>query len=206
MTDTRPSACGARVQDGGSSRRRDEEGFAHEHRLHADRLQRRREMTASLGVPDEELLDALAIVGYDRDTIGLVDLAPLIEVAWADGHVTEAQRTLVVAVASERGVLKCPVIGHQLMAWLAASPPDRFFRVSICAVRARCDLLEPGQADAFCRRLVEDCVRVAAASRAWFGVGPKVSARARAALDHIAAALGIVRTRPMPDGARADTP
>lgn len=82
MTDTRPSACRARVQDGGSSRRRDGEGFAHEHRLHADRQQRRREMAASLGVPDEELLDALAIVGYDRDTIGLVDLAPLIEVAW----------------------------------------------------------------------------------------------------------------------------
>jgi hypothetical protein len=56
-------------------------------------------LAAAVGVHDETTLRELQRLGYTADTAPLLYLVPPIEVAWADGLVSEAERNVVVAAA-----------------------------------------------------------------------------------------------------------
>lgn len=152
------------------------------------------DMALRLGVADDRLVGALARVGYGPDTVALLEVAPLVEIAWADGHVSGAERDVIVDVASARTGCGCGSNGaQQLAAWLLMRPSDRFFRASLTALRALLDAVGPRARLGIRGRLLRECIRVAAASRGRLGLGRRISGRERRALARIAAALDITR-------------
>ena len=87
----------------------------------ADRA--RGELDQKTGLRDPALLKELQDLGFTPDTVVLLPLVPMLEVAWAEGGITPAERDLLVQFARGRGVVDDSVAGQQLSAWMT-HPPD----------------------------------------------------------------------------------
>ena len=57
-------------------------------------------LAAKLRIDDAELLRRVADLDLDHETGAAILLAPLVQVAWAEGHVSEAERTVVLELAA----------------------------------------------------------------------------------------------------------
>ena len=97
-------------------------------------------------------------------------LAPLVQVAWAEGAVTDGERATVLRLAKERGIEPTSPAYAQLDAWLSQRPVDALFDAAIEAIKSGLSVLTPEErAD----RIRRSSTRVARSpmrrvdSRAW---------------------------------------
>ena len=66
--------------------------------------QTRRDLGAKTGLKDPELLRELQVLGFTPDTVALLPLVPVVQMAWAEGGVTPAERRLLEARLAEPNV------------------------------------------------------------------------------------------------------
>ncbi len=140
------------------------------------------------GNPNEEILTTLEELGYTRDTVSLLHLVPLLNVAWADGKVSNQERDMVLEAARLHGLDADNSAYRQLLDWLENRPSQEFFEHTL---RIILDLLETtGPSDGKIDRqtLLDLSTRIAAASGGILGLG-KISGEEQTALDRLAAAL-----------------
>src|SRR5499426_4716149 len=91
----------------------------------------RQKMAEMMGVDDQEVLEALQDLGYTSETIPLLHIVPLVEVAWAEGGVADRERDMIYKIAQARGV-QPETAAHELLShWLENKPSDRFFENSL---------------------------------------------------------------------------
>ena len=64
----------------------------------------RAEMGKRTGLTDPALLQELETLGFTPDTVLLLPLVPVVQMAWAEGGVTPAERSLIVTLARSRGI------------------------------------------------------------------------------------------------------
>jgi hypothetical protein len=101
----------------------------------AIRNSERRTMAAILGIAETN--DALADLheyGFDPCTVSLLELLPIVELAWADGEISPRDRRLLTGAAARRPGVRgraCTQLSH----WLARRPPDMMFRLCRRALR-----------------------------------------------------------------------
>ena len=62
------------------------------------------ELSARTGLSDPALLEELEALGFTPDTISVLPLVPIVEMAWAEGGITPAERAMLVSFARERGI------------------------------------------------------------------------------------------------------
>ena len=74
-----------------------------------------------------ELLDE----GFTAENIPVLYLAPALEVAWADGSVSDRERVSMLKFACEQGANKDSPAYGQLSAWLTHKPPAEFFALRL---------------------------------------------------------------------------
>ena len=150
----------------------------------------RQKMSEMMGVNDQEVLEALQDLGYTSETIPLLHIVPLVEVAWAEGGVADRERDMIYKIAQARGV-QPDTAAHELLShWLENKPSDRFFENSLRAIRLVLDLLPEEQRQAGRKDLITYCNQIASAvSSGIFGPG-KVQDEERALIAHIAAEIG----------------
>lgn len=117
-----------------------------------------------LRVDDAELLRRLAELGLDKDTGPVILLAPLVQVAWAGGSVTAAERAVVLELAAARGVTAGTPVYDKLVEWLKQRPADALFESATEAMRVGFSVLPPKERDERVQGLVDACRRVASAS------------------------------------------
>ena len=149
----------------------------------------RQEMGARTGLTDPELLKDLQDLGFTPDTLVLLPLVPVIQMAWAEGGITAEERTMLISVARKRGIAPGSEADRQLAAWMDNRPDESAFtraRRLIAAI-----LAAGGQTDINAEDLVKYCESIAYASGGFLGIG-RISSEERALLDSIAAEL---RTR-----------
>jgi hypothetical protein len=144
----------------------------------------RQELERQTGVVDAELVDELQQLGVTPDTASLVPLIPLVQMAWAEGEITSAERELLVQSARVRGIGEGSVADRQLAAWMTRRPDDVLFakagRLVAATLTAGTPQAEPVSAEA----LVAQCEAIARASGGIFGIG-RISAEERALLSAI---------------------
>lgn len=148
----------------------------------------RQELSATSGLHDPELLDELQALGFTPQSVSLLPLVPLVEIAWAEGGVTDAERNLVVKLARSRDIAEGSAADRQLTDWLTNRPtPDVFARATRLL---RAVLGSPAQEKTgmTADELVKYCEEIAAASGGLFGLN-RISASERALLAEIAANL-----------------
>lgn len=149
----------------------------------------RHELAEAVGVADEEILATLEELGYTRETVKLLHLVPLTQIAWASGSVTPREREMVLRLCEWRGVEKDSPAWEQLNKWLDERPSDDFFLRTLQIIRHLLDVQPAKEQVAGRTDLISFCIRIANASGGFLGVGSKVSAEEQTALDQIAEEL-----------------
>lgn len=134
------------------------------------------QLSEETGISDEEILNDLQGLGYTRSTIeNLLPLLPLVEVAWAEGNVTDKERERVLELAARRGIMPDSPEYQQLTEWLREKPADEFFRRTMRIIRAFLNTLAPAKRSYHRTKVISDCLSVAKASGGLFGFGNKIS-------------------------------
>jgi hypothetical protein len=144
------------------------------------------ELSARTGLSDPALLGELGALGFTPDTIGVLPLVPVVQMAWAEGGITPAERALLVKLARDRGIVEGSAADQQLSNWMAQRPSDEAFARATRLIRAMLDTGAAGALNA------DDVIKysedIAAASGGLFGIG-KISSDERATLSQIVSAL-----------------
>lgn len=157
-------------------------------RRQADALSGRESMARSIGIDDDELLKELEERGFTASTVSLLQLMPLIEVAWAEGRVSDAERTMIVEVARAHGIAQGTHADAQLGEWLERQPSDEVFTSALRVMRAVFETLPSDQRKHRFDSLVTYCTALASASGGIFGFG-SISAQEADVMRRVAAAL-----------------
>lgn len=144
---------------------------------------------------DEELAQALIALGMDEASYRALPLLPLIQVAWADGELQEAERELILRLSEERYALSDE--GRRVLRnWLHHAPTRDYVRRGQRVLMALCDRQGGRNVS---RDTLADTVTfsldVAKAAGGFFGFGAVASQEAEA-IEEIAQALEIPHDRP----------
>ena len=149
----------------------------------------RQQMAEVAGITDQEILQELQQLGYTRDTVVLLHLLPLVQVAWAEWGVSARERQLILDVAKLRGVEPGSTAYEQLIQWLETRPSEEFAEKTLRLISAMLQALPPEKRETAKRDLVGYCTQVAAVSGGMLGFVNKISDDERAMLEHIAAEI-----------------
>lgn len=158
--------------------------------------QARAELGQKTGVHDPAVLDELQNLGFTPETVILLPLVPLFEIAWAEGGITQAERDLIVKLARHRGVTEHSVADRQMTEWLTTRPSPAVFAR---AGRLTAALLESGSDQVTSGLTADDvvayCEKIAAASGGIFGLRlGSISPDEKSLLSRIASELNARRS------------
>ena len=145
----------------------------------------RRELAEKSGVHDPQMLQELQALGFTPETVALLPLMPLVQMAWAEGGVSDAERKLILQLARTRGIEEGTVADRQLAAWLSSRPDPQVFSNALRLIRATLGSAPPGVVALTADDLVKYCEQIAAASGGMFGIN-RISSEERALLSTIA--------------------
>ena len=147
------------------------------------------EMGRQTGLGDPALLTQLQELGFTPETVSLLPLVPVLEMAWEEGDVSSAERDLLIQLARSRGIQDDSAAGRQLEQWMAMRPQPAVFERARRLIGAMLSSGAEGMAATLnADDLVDYCEKIAAASGGLFGIG-RVSTSERALLGRIASDL-----------------
>src|SRR5215510_15420017 len=121
-------------------------------------------LAEKLRADEPELLERIKKLGVTLDTGSAFILAPLVEVAWADGDVSHAERDTILHIATQRGVAPGSADYRQLLDWLAHRPSDEVFRTALEAIRIGLSVLPPDELEQRIATMIKACEDVAQAA------------------------------------------
>lgn len=130
----------------------------------------------------EELADEALALGFDESTAAILPMVPLIEVAWADGKVTDREASKVLEIAEKRGIQGKEALGF--LELLLEKKPSSVFFERTNRVLAR--ILNESPEDLAKRDVIEQARAVADASGGFLGLGNRISDVEKKALDELA--------------------
>jgi hypothetical protein len=148
--------------------------------------QARSDMGQKVGISDPALLAELEALGFTPDTVVLLPLVPLLQVAWAEGGVSNAERAIIVQLARSRGIADGTAADRRLGDWIATNPGERVFAGATRLIRAMLDA--PGEHGITADDVVKQAEAIANASGGILGIN-KISAEERQLLASLAAQL-----------------
>lgn len=173
-------------------RKREEEYFRRKDRELIERMRQqteaasaRKALESATGIHDPESLNDLEALGFTPQTITLLPLMPVLEVAWAEGSVTEAEREMIVNLARTRDISPGSEADAQLQQWLDQRPSAEVFRKGRRLIAAMLDHPEGAELQVSADDLLKYCEQIAHASGGIFGFG-SVSPEEKAALAQVA--------------------
>jgi uncharacterized tellurite resistance protein B-like protein len=151
----------------------------------SERLANREAIAKTVGTSELSLLDRIEQLGFTGDSARVLDLLPLIHVAWADGKTDQRERATILTVVEQRGIAKDSDAALLIESLLEVRPSETFLSESLALVR---DLAAKQGNDG--QRLVDLCVDIGEASGGLFGFGERVNDDEYALIQRIADAFG----------------
>ena len=169
--------------------RRQDAALLAQRRTEEERRAARAALAAASHITDDTLLDQLVAFGISADTLTALSLVPLVEVAWADGRVEDAEKRAILAAARAAGLEETSA-GHKLLESCLSERPHtglrKMWRQYITSI---CTTLSAEERDALKTELLRQARSVAEAAGGFMGLGSKVSSKEEALLAEIAAAF-----------------
>jgi tellurite resistance protein len=169
--------------------RRKERELLERLRAQAEAEAHRKGMADAVGIENEQILSVLRDLGFDRETVMLLFLIPLLQVAWSDGTLSPEERALVLEAARTHGVKEGHPAYAKLLGWVAVRPSKETFERALRVIGELMTFQTTEQRAATAEKLVDATTRVAAASGGFLGLGSKISADEKAVLKRVAAAI-----------------
>jgi tellurite resistance protein len=146
-----------------------------------------------LQVDNAELLERVRKLGLKPESAPALFLAPLVQVAWAEGKISRDEQDAVLRLALDRGVEMNSPPYQQILEWLAVRPSDDVFDTAVEILKYGFAVLPDDEREDRIKRVVEACHEVAAASGGGLakllGLGSSVSGVEASMLDSITATL-----------------
>ncbi|RAL20558.1 hypothetical protein DL240_16100 [Lujinxingia litoralis] len=158
-----------------------------EKQLEAIRQQEREAIAASLNTDEEVAAEAMAL-GFDAETARVLPLLPLIQMAWADGTISNAETAKVQELADRFGIAEGTPAANFLTMLLEEEPTDHFFSRANVVIAHMIDEDPEGT-------MGEDMIKwskaVAEASGGFFGLTNPIAKEEGALLDDFARLFGV---------------
>jgi tellurite resistance protein len=149
----------------------------------------RKALSEAVGVSDEGILHTLEDMGYDREVVMVLHLVPLLAVAWADGRISDEERTKIVEAARSWGVRQGTAADRKLHHWLSARPEDVQISRALKVIRDIMQFRGAGKQASYRSSVLELAEAVADASGGLLGLGRKISAAERKVIERVAREL-----------------
>ena len=138
-----------------------------------------------VGLADEQLVRRIRELGFEGETARVLHLMPLVEVAWADGKVSDQERKAVLAAAEahqiEPGSQAAILLASMLETRPSAAVREQVFEVLRDLLKAK------GMAP---HDVLAACTSVAEASGGFLGIGTKVSKEEQAVIEQLTRTFG----------------
>lgn len=157
--------------------------FKKQHAAQLEKLRRkqeheetRRALVEASGIDDADLIDRLVSMGIHAETLAALTLIPLVEVAWADGHVDERERKAILQGAESSKIEPGSPSHELLLIWTQDRPAPEMMTSWKDYIRALCAELSAEQKQHLEERIVGRARAVAEAAGGFLGLGSKVSA------------------------------
>jgi hypothetical protein len=149
----------------------------------------RNQMAEMIGVVDQEVLEALQELGYSAETVMLMPIVPLVQVAWAEDGITEKERESILEIAQARGITPDTPAYQKLIDMLERQPPKEFYDNTLRGLRYLFESMPDDLRALGHRNLVEYCTQIAEASGGILGFR-KISDEERLLIARIATEIG----------------
>jgi hypothetical protein len=133
-------------------------------------------LSLASGITDDGVLETLASLGIQGDTLAALSLVPLVLVAWADGSMDDKERAAILFGATEAGLGERGAAYGMLDQWLAQRPPSNLFAAWRSYIGAIAAKLTPDAKHLLRSELLARARAVAEAAGGFLGLGQKVSA------------------------------
>ena|ERR1041385_1262777 len=151
----------------------------------AARLSKRRSIEASVGTDDASIVDRIEQLGFDGESIRVLDLLPLVHVAWADGRIQRKERALILSILEARGIPPDSDASLFVESLLETRPSETFLAESLALLVDISAKTGEGKDD-----IVELCAKVAEAGGALLSFRGRTTEAERALIGEVARALG----------------
>jgi hypothetical protein len=142
------------------------------------------------GVNDPHLIAWLAELGFTADTVPVLHLVPLLQVAWADGEIQDEERSLLEQAAAEAGVAAGSPAHAKLLELLNHRPNGAFYDAAFTYIRVVLAAMPESEAAKARTDLQSLAAHIAKANGGLFGFFGRVSDEERQALGRISSQLG----------------
>jgi hypothetical protein len=164
-------------------RKRDQE-LVEKARLRAEEDAVLQRLADAAGISDEQIVRDLQRLGYTEETVTLLHVVPLIDVAWADGDVSESERDVIIAAVRARGAEPGSQADGQVARWLANPPSSVLSDGTLHVLGAILQRRGPEARATAMRDLLTSCTAVASASGGILGFH-RISDNEQRTLDRI---------------------
>ena len=141
------------------------------------------------GIISDEVLEKLCELGIEADTWAAVSIAPLVEIAWADGKIEPAEREAVLSAAVANGIASGSPSYLLLESWLERRPDGRLLEVWGAFIIRLCSELADHERGALKNQLIGRARSIAEAAGGFLGLGNKVSAEEEVVLSELSKAF-----------------
>jgi hypothetical protein len=155
-----------------------------------DTQETRETLANASGIESAEILEKLCALGVDAETWTAVSVAPLIEVAWADGKVDDAERQAVLSGAEANGITSGSTSYQLLESWLEHRPDGRLLEVWGAFIVSLCAELGESERESLKNQILGRARNVAEATGGFLGLGCRVSNQEEVILAELAKAFG----------------
>jgi hypothetical protein len=152
------------------------ERLAKELRLKRMTEEAKAEIGRASGIDDEAVLDKLVELGIGAQTLAAMTLVPVVEVAWADGKMDDAEHQAILKAAEKQGIARGTPSFALLDDWLVNRPPPRLLSAWRDYVGALCEEMLPEERRQLKSEVLARARAVAKAAGGFLGLGSKVSA------------------------------
>jgi hypothetical protein len=149
----------------------------------------RQQIAEEIGMADQSILQDLQELGYTRETVMLLPLVPLVQVAWADGELSLRESERIRELANIRGLAEGTPAFDLLERWLGRGPSDEFFLRTLRVIRNLFSVLRSEELEAVKQDLISCCTYIAQGSGAILGLGNTIGSSEQKLLADIATAL-----------------
>ena len=150
---------------------------------------RRQRVAEASGIKDEKVLEHLIALDLGDDTIAALSLIPLIEVAWADGKLQDAERAALLSAAIDSGLEPGSVSYRLFESWLSDPPHPQLLETWKEYIAALCRDMKVELKNALQEDLLGRAEAIAKAAGGILGLGNKVAVSEKQVLDELKSAF-----------------
>jgi uncharacterized tellurite resistance protein B-like protein len=148
------------------------------------------ELSRISGIKNDVVLQKLVDLNVRPETLASITLVPLVEVAWADGTVDEAERNAVLKAVEHLGFASGSTDYELVLQWMTHKPSPALLEAWVHYIAGLCEELSEEERTRLKEDLLGHTREVAMTSGGFLGLGNKISKEEAAVLSRLENAFG----------------